>query len=102
MMSVCREQFYAEAVNRSEKCAVERFDHFQWQTRRENFLPRALLYFVSRSVCVGDDNQVRQPLACMSILCDRDNAVRNRARFARAGGSDYRKIPLQVAREALP
>src|ERR1022692_471894 len=101
MMPMPSEQFYAEAVNRAKKSAVERFNDFQWKSGLKNLLPRALLHFIRRAVRVSNDDQPRQPLERVRAARYLNNAVSDGASFSRAGRCDHRKISIQFARETL-
>ena len=96
-----REKLDAEAVNRAEERAVESLEYFQRQAGFENFLPRALLHFVSGAIRVGDNDQLRQPVECTSISRDLDDAIGDGTGFAGAGRCSYGKIPIKLARELL-
>ena len=61
MMSMRREQFHAEGMNRSEKRATERFHGFQRQAGFEDSLSRSLLHFIGSAIRVGNDHELRQP-----------------------------------------
>ena len=62
-----REQFHAEGMNRSKKRATERFHGFQRQARFEDLLSRSLLHFIGSAICVGNDDELRQPFAAHAL-----------------------------------
>src|ERR1700736_3465167 len=100
-MTMRREQLYTKRVDRSKKRAPKCFDRFERQSGFENALPCALLHFISGAVCISDDHELRQPFRrALSILCDRNDSIGDRARFAGAGGSDHRKVEIQFTGEA--
>src|SRR5436305_196253 len=102
-MAVCGQQLYTEGVNRAEERAAESFHGFERQSRFQNSLPGALLHFVRSAVGVSDDDQLRQPFGgALSIFRDLNDAVGDRARFARASRSDHRKILLELGSETSP
>src|SRR5207248_11200888 len=82
--------------------AAKRLHRFQRQTGFKNALPRALLHFVRGAVGAGDNNQLRQPLRrALSIFRNLNDAIGDRARFARTGGCDHREICIQFISETL-
>ena len=94
-MTVPSEQLHTKRVDRSEERAAKRVDRFQRQAGFKNAVSRALLHFVRGAVRVGDDNQLGQPLCrALWIFRNLDDPIRDRARFARTGGSDYREIRI--------
>ena len=98
-----REQFHAKRVDRSEERAAKRFHGFQRQPRFENLSSCSLLHFIGGAICVGDDDELRQPFErTLLIFRDLNNAIGNRARFARAGRSYDRQIAVQLASKSLP
>src|SRR5437868_6472607 len=102
-MSKCREQLHAESVDRSEKCAAKRFHDFQRQRGFENLLARSLLHLVGSAIRVGHDNELGQPFKrALPIFSDFNDPISDRARFARARGSDDREVAIQIANESLP
>jgi hypothetical protein len=102
-MAMRREQFHAKGVDRSERRAAKRFHRFQRQSRFENLSSRSLLHFIGGAICVSDDDELRQPLKrTRPIFRDLDNAIGNRARFARAGRSYNREIAVQFAGKSPP
>ena len=102
MVAVRCEEFHAKRVDRSKKRATERFHGFERKAGFENSLPCTLLHFVSGSVRVSDNHKLWQPFkGALSILRHLNDAVGNRARFTGAGGSDHRKIAIQIARKSL-
>ena len=60
MMAVGREQLHAEAVDRAEERAIERFDNFQGKSRLEDPLSGALLHLICGAIGVSDNDQLRQ------------------------------------------
>src|SRR5207302_9582221 len=95
-------QLHAELVDRSEKCAAKRFHRFQRQRGFEYLLARSLLHFVGSAIRVGHDNELGQPFKrALPILSDFNNPISDRARFARAGGSDHGEVTIQLANESL-
>src|SRR5262249_2149414 len=102
-MAMRREQFHAKRVDRSEKRAAKCFDSFQRQPRFENLSSRSLLHFVGGTICVGDDDEMRQPIErTFPTFGDLNNAIGDRASFARASRSYHREIAVQFANESLP
>ena len=101
MMAVDREQFHAKAVDRAEEGAIERLDDFQGKPGLEDALPGALLHLVGGAVGVGDDDELRQALERLGAPRQLDDAIGDRARLARTGRGDDRKISIQLARETF-
>src|SRR5205814_8070609 len=92
MMSMRREQFHAEGMNRSEKRATERFHGFQRQASFEDSLSRALLHFIGCAIRVGNDHELWQPFE-RTLWTARhfDDPIGDRARFPGTRRSDDRK-----------
>ena len=96
-MSVRREQLHAERVDRSEKRAAKCFDDFQRQPSFEDSLTRSLLHFIGSAIRVRHDDKLWQPFKrAFSIFREFNNAISDRARFARASGSDDREVANEL------
>src|SRR5438034_10293581 len=86
MMSMRREQFHAEGMNRSEKRATERFHGFQRQSGFEDSLSRSLLHLIGSAIRVGNNQELRQRFErTLWTARDFDDSIGNRACFSRAG-----------------
>jgi hypothetical protein len=61
MVSVRGQELHAKCVDRSKKCATERFHSLEREAGFENPLSRALLHFISGPVRVSDNHELREP-----------------------------------------
>src|SRR5438552_2356311 len=101
VMAVSFEQSYAEAVDRTEKGAIERSQYLERNACLQHLGACALLHLVRCAISERDDHELKQPVARIFAFCDMDNAIGNRPRFARARGCDNGKIPVQLGKEAF-
>src|SRR5205823_14995449 len=102
MMSMRREQFHAEGMNRSKKRATERFHGFQRQSGFEDSLSRSLLHLIGSAIRVGNIQELLQRFErTLWTARDFDDSIGNRACFSRAGRSDNREIAVQFPSKPL-
>src|SRR5438128_785637 len=101
MMTVRCKQFHTEAVDRSEKRAIECLNHIERKMGLENLLPGALLHFIRGAIGVGHHNQLRQAIDRVRTLGDLNDAIRDRTRLPRPGRCDHGKILVQFAVESM-
>jgi hypothetical protein len=102
-VSMRREQFHAEGMNRSEKRAAERFHGLQRQSGFEDSLSRSLLHFIGSPIRVGNDDELRKPFErTLWTSRDLDDPIGDRVCFARARRGDHREIAVQFASKSLP
>ena len=101
-MAIVPEQLHAEAVNRAEERAIESGLNGRRPMFFENALPCPLLHFVGSAMGKGDDDKVRQDVDGVCGSRELDDALSDRVRFARAGGSDHGKIAIELSSEPAP
>src|SRR6266516_3794547 len=98
MVSMRREQFHAERMNRSEKRAAERFHDVQRQSGFEDLLSGSLLHFIGSAIRVGNDHELRQPFErTLWMSRNLNDSISDRACLSRASRSDDREIAVQFA-----
>src|SRR5262249_32207799 len=98
-MAVRDEKLHAKTVDRAKEGAIESCQEIGRRALFENTLARALLHFVRGAVGEGDHHQPWQPFR--SLPRNLYDPFRDRCRFARPGGGDHGKIPLQFRDETV-
>jgi len=80
-MTVVGQQFHAERVDRSEKCAVERVHNLGRKFLFKDLLPGALLHLVRRTVREGHHHKARKDFSRISRTRDLQYAIGDGAGF---------------------